>query len=139
MLLHLCVLLFLVPAAQPTPEQEIRAVLDRQVQDWNRGDVRAFMDGYEKSEDLTFVGKTLTRGHAKVLENYLRNYSSKEKMGRLEFFIEEVSMLGNGHASVIGRWKLIRTADAGGDAGGIYTLVFRKGAAGWRIILDHTS
>jgi len=131
--------MLLLFAQAVTPEQDIRAVLSRQVADWNRGDVRAFMEGYEKSESLTFVGKTIARGHAAVLANYLKNYPSKEKMGQLEFEIVEVRMLGSSYASVIGRWKLTRSASAGGDAGGIYTLLFRKGAAGWRIIQDHTS
>ena len=136
MLLYL--LVFIAVGATP-PEQHIRAVLAQQVVDWNRGDVRAFMEGYEKSDSLIFVGKTLSRGHANVLANYVLKYPSKEKMGKLEFLIEDVQMLGPNHASVIGRWKLIRTAESGGGTGGIYTLVFRKGSAGWRIILDHTN
>ena len=122
-----------------TPEQEIRSVLTRQVEDWNRGDVRAFMDGYEKSDSLTFIGKTITRGHANVLANYLKNYPSKEKMGQLRFEIEQVRLLGTGYADVIGRWKLSREAAAGGDAGGIFTLLFRQGPSGWLILQDHSS
>ena len=121
------------------PEQEIRSVLSKQVADWNRGDVRAFMEGYEKSDSLTFVGKTIARGHASVLANYLKNYPSKDKMGQLQFEIEEVRLLGTGYASVIGRWKLTRETASGGDTGGMFTLLFRKGPAGWRIIQDHTS
>ena len=122
-----------------TPDQAIRAVLSRQVVDWNRGDVRAFMEGYEKSEDLTFVGKAITRGHGNVLANYLKKYPSKEKMGQLHFEIEEVRLLGIGYASVVGRWKLTRAIASGGEAGGLFSLVFRKSPAGWRIIQDHTS
>ncbi len=122
-----------------TPEQSIREVLSRQVADWNRGDVRAFMEGYEKSDSLTFVGKTIARGHANVLANYLKNYPSMEKMGQLEFEIVEVRLLGTDYASVIGRWKLTRDIASGGDTDGIFTLLFRRGESGWRIIQDHTS
>ena len=97
------------------------------------------MEGYEESESLTFVGKNITRGHAKVLANYLQNYPSREKMGHLQFEVEEVRMLGSSYASVIGKWKLVRTSATGGDAQGIYTMIFRRGSAGWLIIQDHTS
>jgi ketosteroid isomerase-like protein len=32
-----------------------------------------------------------------------------------------------------------RSAEGGGDASGKFTLVLRKTAQGWKIILDHTS
>jgi ketosteroid isomerase-like protein len=41
-------------------------------------------------------------------------------------------------AVATGRFKLTRTAAGGGDASGIYSLVFLKTAQGWKITLDHT-
>jgi ketosteroid isomerase-like protein len=40
---------------------------------------------------------------------------------------------------VTGRFHLARSASAGGDAQGIFSLVFEKTSTGWKIILDHTS
>jgi len=97
------------------------------------------MSGYEASDSTTFVGATITRGYQQVLDNYHRRYPTKEKMGRLTFSEIEVKALGAEYASVIGRWHLDRPASAGGDVGGIFTLLFRKTASGWKIILDHTS
>ena len=37
-------------------EGEIRGVLAAQEAAWNRADVAAFMEGYEKSPELTFSG-----------------------------------------------------------------------------------
>ena len=122
-----------------SPEQEIRRVLDNQVSAWNRGDVRAFMDGYDDSESTTFVGAKITRGHAQVLADYLKRYPTREKMGTLRFSELEIRPLGAGYASVIGRWHLVRDKEAGGEAGGIFTLLFQRTARGWKIILDHTS
>jgi hypothetical protein len=122
-----------------TPEQEIRLVLERQVSDWNRGDIRGFMQGYEDSEGTTFVGTSITKGHSRVLAQYLTRYPQKENMGSLSFSDLEIKTLDDRHAYVIGKWKLLRSAAGGGDKGGIFTLVLRKGAAGWKIILDHTS
>ena len=74
-----------------------------------------------------------------MLENYRRRYPTKEKMGRLTFSEIEVTPLGAEFASVIGKFNLDRTAEAGGPANGIFTLLFRKHTSGWKIILDHTS
>jgi ketosteroid isomerase-like protein len=137
--------LFALPAllclqAQPTPaEAGIRTVMDAQQAAWNRGDVEAFMSGYDASDSTTFVGATITRGYTKVLENYHRRYSTKEKMGQLTFSAIEVMPLGAEYASVLGKWHLDRPSEAGGEVGGIFTLLFRKTANGWKIILDHTS
>ena len=128
-----------VHAQNASPESAIRGVLEMQQAAWNRGDVEAFMSGYESSEDTTFVGATVTRGYQKVLDNYHRRYPTKEKMGQLSFSDIQIRPLGADYASVIGHWHLERSAEAGGDVGGIYTLLFRKTAQGWKIILDHTS
>ena len=132
-------LLVALPLVGAFPEQEIRQVLDDQVAAWNRGDIRGFMDGYEKSDSTTFVGATVTKGHADVLASYIKRYPTREKMGTLKFSILEVRPLGAGYAAVIGRFHLDRSADAGGEGNGIFTLVFDKSVAGWKIILDHTS
>ena len=127
-------------SAQPTPaDRAIRRVLDQQQAAWNRGDVEAFMSGYQASDATTFVGSTITRGYRQVLENYHRRYPTKEKMGQLTFSEIEITPLGAEYASVIGKWHLDRPHEAGGNVGGIFTLLFRKTAAGWKIILDHTS
>lgn len=135
----LAVLLLALPLFAATPEDEIRKVLDDQTAAWNRGDIPAFMAGYLESESTTFVSDTVTRGHAKVLARYLQRYPTREKMGTLDFSGVEVKLLGPGYASVLGRFHLARAAEAGGDATGLFTLVFEKTPGGWKIILDHTS
>jgi ketosteroid isomerase-like protein len=138
-ILAMCALLA-VPGlrAEANPEA-IRAVLSAQQAAWNRGDVDGFMLGYENSDSTAFVGATITRGYRQVLENYHRRYPSKEKMGQLTFSAIEVMAIGADYASVLGRWHLDRSREAGGEVGGIFTLLFRKTVNGWKIILDHTS
>jgi uncharacterized protein (TIGR02246 family) len=135
----LLILPALLRAQSPSAEDAVRAVLAAQQTAWSAGDVEAFMSGYESSDATTFVGATITRGYRQVLENYRRRYPTKEKMGRLTFSSIEVTPLGAEFASVIGKFHLDRTAEAGGPANGIFTLLFRKTASGWKIILDHTS
>ena len=124
--------------AQPA-EEDIRKVLNKQVVDWNRGDVDSFMNGYEASAQTTFVSKSVTKGHAAVLANYKKRYPTKENMGTLRFEILDLRMLGGEHSSVVGKFFLTRSQAGGGNSDGIFNLIFRKTAAGWKIILDHTS
>ena len=117
--------------------REVRAVLDAQVEAWNRGNIEGFMRGYAQSSETVFVsGDTLTRGWQTVLDRYKKNYDSREKMGMLTFSDLEIKVLGRDAAVVLGRWQLKR---AGDTPHGRFTLIFRRTRAGWRIIHDHTS
>ncbi|MGA7522967.1 MAG: nuclear transport factor 2 family protein [Acidobacteriaceae bacterium] len=122
-----------------SPEHQIRQVLAAQVAAWNRGDIPAFMNGYANSPRTTFVGTSIEQGYASILARYLRKYPTSDAMGHLEFDGLEVRMLGASHAVVTGYFHLRRTAAAGGNASGVFSLVFEKERAGWKIILDHTS
>src|SRR4051794_27204303 len=57
------VVLSLARGAPPEESAAVRAVLDSQVEAWNRGDLDGFMAGYWKDDRLTFFsGDTITRG-----------------------------------------------------------------------------
>jgi uncharacterized protein (TIGR02246 family) len=137
--LFLAILTPAVAHAAAPAEAAIRSVLDAQVEAWNRGDVVAFMQGYNNSPDTTFVGKTIAHGFTNILARYQKNFAGKEKMGQLAFENLEVRPLDDHFAVVTGRFHLTRSASAGGDAQGIFSLIFEKTSAGWKIILDHTS
>jgi len=133
------VLLASVGLRADTAEDAIRQVLSDQVSAWNRGDLVTFMQGYADSAETTFIGKSIEHGYQMILARYQRNYASREAMGQLEFSELQVRMLGAEHAVVTGRFHLTRTQAGGGDAAGVFSLVFEKEPAGWKIILDHTS
>lgn len=126
----------LLPAAS-AEDAAVKKVLDDQTTAWNNGDLKSFVDGY--ANDAVFVGAEVTRGKAGVLERYQKSYATPEKRGKLEFSELEIKQLGNGYASVIGRFHLTRSAAGGGDAKGIFSLLFHKTKQGWKIALDHTS
>src|SRR5688572_27618313 len=66
--------------------KEIKAMLSRQAEAWNRGDIDGFMEHYWKSDELTFSsGGQTTRGWKSTKEDYQRRYPTREKMGRLTF------------------------------------------------------
>jgi ketosteroid isomerase-like protein len=118
-------------------EAAIQAVLDAQAAAWNRGDVEAYMDGYDRSPKTEFVGgDSITRGWQEVLDRYKQKYDTREKMGTLTFTDLEINMLSGDAALVLGRWRLKRATD---EPHGTFTLLFRKTKAGWRIVHDHSS
>ena len=134
-------------AAQPTggDEAAIRAALNAQVAAWNRADIPAFMQSYENSSETTFIGAKLRKGFEPILERYKEAYTTKEQMGTLTFSDLDVRLLPNACGStdlavVTGKFHLERSQK--GEAkkdDGIFSLVWRKGRQGWKIILDHTS
>jgi ketosteroid isomerase-like protein len=119
--------------------QAIRAVLDKQVVDWNRGDMEAFAKGYKNSPDILFIGAKISRGYAQMLDTYRKNYSTKETMGVLNFSELEVQPLDEHFATVTGNFHLERTAAGGGNADGHFLLVFEKTPDGWKVVRDDTT
>ncbi|HWZ01744.1 MAG TPA: nuclear transport factor 2 family protein [Edaphobacter sp.] len=138
----LAVMLFLpsVLFAQNTSSsQAIRAVLDKQVVDWNRGDLDAFATGYKNSPDILFIGSKVSRGYAQMLDTYRKNYSTKEQMGTLNFSELEVQPLDERFATVTGHFHLERTAAGGGNSDGHFLLVLEKTPDGWKVVRDDTT
>jgi ketosteroid isomerase-like protein len=124
----------------------IRSVLEEQVAAWNRGDITAFMASYEDSPETTFVGLTsVNKGFQPILERYKKGYANKDQMGTLTFKELDIRLLPTAagvteYAVVTGRFHLDRSAK--GEAtkdDGIFSLVWHKGAGGWKIFLDHTA
>ncbi|HEY4009218.1 MAG TPA: nuclear transport factor 2 family protein [Acidobacteriaceae bacterium] len=117
----------------------ILAMLHRQADDWNRGDLDAFATGYKRSPDILFMGRTIRRGYDQMLAGYRKSFPTAEAMGKLTFSDLEVQPLGEHFATVTGRFHLERTAAGGGDAGGYYLLVLEKTPEGWKIVRDDTT
>jgi len=126
--------------SQPSKDSDREAILmllTGQQKEWNRGNIRGFMDGYWNSAELTFAGtKEFARGWEPVLARYEKTYADQAAMGKLDFSELEIHRLGPAAALVLGKWHLQRQA---GDMGGIFTLVLKKFPEGWRIIHDHTT
>jgi ketosteroid isomerase-like protein len=123
--------------ASSEADQSIRSVLASQQAAWNSGDIPAFLEGYWNSPELTFAGSDgIVRGHNGLLARYQKSYPDRKAMGELSFSDLEIRSLGQENALVIGHWHLKRLA---GDVGGVFSLVFQRFPAGWRIIHDHTS
>ena len=121
-----------------TDQKNILELLNRQTNDWNTGNIDAFMEGYWKSDSLAFVGsKGPTYGWQNTLDNYKIRYPDRATMGILKFDILRVQFLANDAATLIGKWYLTRPEK--GDIGGHFTLIFKKIKNVWVIIADHIS
>jgi uncharacterized protein (TIGR02246 family) len=140
-----CVSLTLTARAQSADETAIRAAITAQSDAWNRGNIPDFMQAYEDSPDTTFIGKTLRKGFQPIRQRYELAYTNPAQMGKLTFNDIEIRLLKSScgkaeFAVVTGKFHLDRTTK--GEAtmdDGIFSLVWRKGAKGWKIVLDHTS
>jgi ketosteroid isomerase-like protein len=126
-------------------EDQIRATIKAQTEAWNRADIPAFMQAYEDSPETTFIGLAVRKGYQPILQRYQQSYSGREQMGTLSFSDIDVRLIPTGCgqnevAVVTGKFHLDRTAHgAAAKDDGIFSLVWRKGPKGWKIILDHTS
>jgi len=119
----------------------VQAALDASAAAWNAGDLDRFMACYERAATTTYVSGThFVQGYDAIRANYAERFGggTRAAMGQLSLEIVDFRMVGSDHAYVVGRFHLHRDAAHGGDASGPTTLLFRRTAAGWRIIADHS-
>jgi beta-aspartyl-peptidase (threonine type) len=142
--LFVAALALLAPGTEAPAEGEgeaavIRRLLDKQVEDWNRKDLDAFLDGYWRAPGVVFQsGANRSDGFDAMRDRYRARYQAEgREMGKLAFSGLEVIPLGPDTAFARGRWQL--TMSDGTRPGGLFTLILRKLPEGWRIVHDHTS
>jgi len=127
--------------------EETRALLARQVEAWNRGDLDAFCSIY--AQDATYVSPSGTvKGRAAILRRYTDRYPDRAAMGTLSLDVVEsraldgveVSILGDAvpgrvHGmSIVARWRI---EGAGRDpAEGRTLVVFRERGGSWSLVQD---
>ena len=123
--------------AQSADEKNIRNVLSSQVTAWNAGNIEDFMKGYWQNDSVMFIGKSgITYGWQNTLNNYKKNYPDTAAMGALSFDLLEFKSLSSIYYFVVGKWHLQRSI---GNAGGHFTLLFKKINGHWFIVADHSS
>lgn len=132
----------LVFGCAPAPRQDggaaerIRLVMERQVESWNADDLDGYMEGYWRSDSLSFHGGSRRiRGWNALRDMYASVYSG-ERRGTLEFTEVAVSVPCDDTAWVTGRWSVDLPDTV---RSGRFTLIFRRTGDGWRIVHDHSS
>jgi uncharacterized protein (TIGR02246 family) len=122
-------------------ESAAAAVLQRQTEAWNRGDLEAFCSVYD--EDTTYVSPSgLVRGRAAVLERYRNRYPDRAAMGTLRLDVQEARAAsapgaagGVAGVSIVARWRL-KYPDKP-EATGLTLIVVRpRGDDQWQIVQD---
>lgn len=116
---------------------EIRTVMARQQEAWNRGDIDAFMQDYWNSDSLTFASSgTVRNGWNETIARYKSSYPDRATMGNLTFTLFDIRVFSPREAFVFGRFELKRESDR---PSGFFTLLFRNFSGDWKIVFDHTS
>jgi ketosteroid isomerase-like protein len=116
---------------------DIMKVMKIQEIAWNNGDIDAFMEGYLKSEELVFSGKSgPVYGWDNTKKRYYISYPNTQVMGKLKFTVKKIRSVSLNSAFLIGEYYLKRTTQ---DSYGHFTLLWKKVNNNWLIISDHTS
>ena len=124
--------------ASPTELACIKVLL-AQENAWNKGDLDGFAQGYKNSPDTLFIAGVINRGFEGLLGAYHHDYPNRAAMGNLAFSELEVYPLDDRFAVVVGKYHLDRNKKEGGNADGLFSLVFEKTDRGWKIVVDHTT
>ena len=115
----------------------IMKVMEFQENAWNSGDINSFMEGYIKSDELVFSGKSgPVYGWNETRNRYLKNYPDTQTMGQLKFTVNKIRSVSSDVAFLIGEYYLTRSTE---DSYGHFTLFWKKINNKWLIISDHTS
>jgi ketosteroid isomerase-like protein len=120
-------------------ELNIIKVLLAQENAWNKGDLAGYVSGFKDSPDTLFITHQILRGYAGLLDEYKRDYPTRAAMGTLSFSDLEVHPLDENFAVVTGKYRLERGKKDGGNAEGLFSLVFENTDNGWKIVVDHTT
>jgi len=120
-----------------TDSLDIMKVMKFQENAWNSGDINSFMQGYIKSDELVFSGKSgPVYGWNETRNRYLKNYPDTQTMGKLKFTVNKIRSVSSDVAFLIGEYYLTRSTE---DSYGHFTLFWKKINNKWLIISDHTS
>jgi len=115
----------------------IMNVMSLQQDAWNNGDIDSFMQGYLKSIELVFSGKSgPIYGWENTRKRYYSSYPNTKVMGKLNFTIKKTRSVSLSTAYLIGEYYLKRSGE---DSYGHFTLLWKKIDSNWLIVSDHTS
>tara|TARA_Y100000815_G_scaffold248529_1_gene249707 strand:- start:419 stop:853 length:435 start_codon:yes stop_codon:yes gene_type:complete len=123
-----------VSIAQNSDEKAILEIMAQQEKAWSDGNIEGFMQGYWKSDSLTYYsGGRITKGWQTTLDNYKKGYPNKDYTGTLNFTIDQITQINDGAYYVMGQYHLKRKV---GDANGTFMIIFKKIDGVWKIVAD---
>lgn len=130
-------LMLLTISCQPRDaRQDIVQLMEKQVADWNNGNLEGFMTAYWQNDSLMFISSDgLHYGWQTLYDRYTAAYAQGNEMGALQFKIFRVEQLSDDLMLCVGTWHL---ENASGLHEGPFSLNWRNTGAEWKIICDHT-
>lgn len=125
------------PAAPTT--QVIQKSFDASAAAWTAGDLKTFMESYERAPGTRYVSSSGTIvGYDAIEAMYASRFQKPgASMGKLTLEIIDVKPLGSLYAFVVGRYHL--KPDTGAEVSGITTLLLHRVGGRWLISSDHSS
>ena len=107
-----------------TDSLDIMKVMKFQENAWNSGDINSFMQGYIKSDELVFSGKSgPVYGWNDTRKRYFKTYPDTQTMGKLKFTVNKIRSVSSDVAFLIGEYYLTRSTE---DSYGHFTLFWKK-------------
>lgn len=120
--------------AQDDDVTAIKAILMEQQEAWSNNDLEGFMEGYWKSDSLTYYsGGKITQGWQTTLDNYRKGYPTKTDTGKLNFKIGAITKITEDVYYVMGQYFLTLEA---GDRNGTFMVIFKRIDGEWKIMAD---
>ena len=130
-------------AEEPAPRHDdVVDVLMASADAWNRGDLAAFMEPYERSTRVSFAGRDrFVSGYETIESVYRRSYWGDRSAPEdsLSYEVFEVRPLDDASALLLGRFHLSDRSTGELHSTGIFTLVFVHTGDGWKMTHDHTT
>ncbi len=118
-------------------KNEIDAIIEKQLEAWNSGDMETFMSFYDRSDSLIFMGKSgITYGWQENYDVYKRAFPGKEGMGHLHFEAETYQKIDKHTVLVVGSFKMTWPDR---EFSGYYSEIWRKLNGKWTVLFDHSS
>jgi len=119
--------------------QAIKQALDTSAAAWSAGDLKTFMECYERAPGTRYVSSSgIIEGYEAIEAMYASRFQKPgASLGKLTLELIDVKPLGSQYAFVVGRYHL--KPDTGAEVSGITTLLFHKVGTRWLISSDHSS
>ena len=124
----------------PVAKAAIEAAMRDSAAGWNAGDLDRFMAVYADDPATSFLTKDgLIRGKAAIAVRYAPSFrGGGNARGTLDFEFLDFRMVGPDHALLSARYRLTSAQAGKAVEQGPTSVLFRRTAAGWRIVADHS-
>ena len=118
---------------------DVTKVILAQQAAWNTGDLDRYVSFYKDAPDTEAILAGPTLGLSAIRTAYHTNFPNRDAIGAIENSEVVVRALGNNFALATGKYHLMRSKKAGGDALGTFTQIFEKTDDGWKIIFSENT